>query len=148
MHIGIFNTPPNFVASITFFLSCRLEVTSARLASSLYINIVYYYRDWHHPIGSVLKILFFYWCMALRPKYAELNLWGVLNVLTFGCQDEWEFKKKNWRLVKRSAHLWSRSHVVNNDSIMIYASVAKTSVHYRGRLAFLPAASDFKGAQN
>ena len=30
--------------------------------------------------------------MALRPKYAELNLWGVLTVLTFGCQDEVEFK--------------------------------------------------------
>ena len=30
--------------------------------------------------------------MALRPKYAELNLSGVLNVLTFGCQDEVEFK--------------------------------------------------------
>ena len=65
--------------------------THARLASTVSIYIVYY-RDWRRSIGSVLKILFFYWCMALRPKYAELNLWGVLNVLTFGCQDEVEFK--------------------------------------------------------
>ena len=34
-----------------------------------------------------------------------------------------------------------------NDLIMIYASVAKTSAHYRGKLVFLPAASDIKGAQ-
>ena len=61
------------------------------LAQSLYKQV--YYRDWHHSIGSVLKILFFYWFMALRPKYAELmNLWGVLNIFIFGCQDEVEFK--------------------------------------------------------
>ena len=63
----------------------------ARLASTVSIYIVYY-RDWRRSIGSVLKILFFHWCMALRPKYAELKLKGVFNVLTFGCQEEVELK--------------------------------------------------------
>ena len=31
--------------------------------------------------------------------------------------------------------------------IMIHVSVAKTSEHYRGKSAFLPVASNFKGAQ-
>ena len=49
------------------------SLNKTRLASTVSIYIVYY-RDWRRSIGSVLKILFFYWCMALRPKYAELKL--------------------------------------------------------------------------
>ena len=44
-------------------------------------------------------------------------------------------------------HISDQETMFNNDLIMIYASVAKTSAHYREKLAFLPVASDFKGAQ-
>ena len=39
------------------------------------------------------------------------------------------------------------SKLIDQELIMIHVSVAKTSEHYRGKLAFLLAASDFKEAQ-
>ena len=45
-------------------------------------------------------------------------------------------------------HISDREAMLSKmNLIMIHVSVAKTSDHYRGKLAFLPAASVFKEAQ-